>query len=186
MCMSLTQAAQFSVCATRALSQVCHVSSQGSWSQVVTFLANVNFPGSQEDMVNDWQPAHSLAGDAVSGVDCSSPLPFTSGCHTPASLAPWRKVINGSRLAFLWYSLWCDPLFCERARGHCGVLEPSQGKGPLYFFISLVFQWFGFLCHMSPLRLPSRHSSLVLTLRTVDVAHASMPSPHLLLVAVSI
>ena len=142
----------------------------------MTLLANVNCPGSQEDMVNDWQPAHSLAGDAVSGVNCSSPLPSTSGCHTPVPLAPWGKVINGSRLAFLWYLPWCNPLFCEGARGHCGLLEPSRGKGPLFFFVSLVFQWFGFLCHMRLLRLSSGHPSLVLTLRTVDVAHASMPS----------
>ena len=54
----------------------------GSWPQAVTLLANGNCPGSWEDMVKDWQPAHSLAGDADSGVDCSSPLPSTSGCHT--------------------------------------------------------------------------------------------------------
>ena len=44
-------ASQFPGCATRAPSQACHVSPRGSWSQVVTLLANVNHSGSQEDMV---------------------------------------------------------------------------------------------------------------------------------------
>ena len=40
-------------------------------------------------------------------------------------------------------------------------------------------------CCISPLRLFSGHSSPVLTLRTDDVAYASLPSPHLLLADVS-
>ena len=33
-------------------------------SQVVTLLADVNRPGSQEDLVSNWEPAHSLVEDA--------------------------------------------------------------------------------------------------------------------------
>ena len=69
LCTSLVQAALFPGCTTKTLSQACYVSPQGSWSQTVTLLANVNQPGSQEDMVSDRQPAHSLAGDVVSGAN---------------------------------------------------------------------------------------------------------------------
>ena len=156
----------------------------GSWPQAVTLLANGNCPGSWEDMVKDWQPAHSLAGDADSGVDCSSPLPSTSGCHTclSGSMAGGHKR-QQAYFPLVFNMVWSFVLWGCR-RGHCGLLEPSRGKGPLFFFVSLVFQWFGFLCHMSPLRLSSGHSSLVL--RTMYVAHASVPSPHLRLVAMSI
>ena len=77
-------------CAARAPSQVCHVggvSPLGSCSQAATLLADVNRPGSQEDMVSKWEPARSLVEDAGPwGRDCSSPLPCSSGCRTPASL----------------------------------------------------------------------------------------------------
>ena len=34
---------------------------------MATLLADVNHPGSQEDMVSFWEPAHSLVEDALSG-----------------------------------------------------------------------------------------------------------------------
>ena len=78
-------AAQFPRCAVRAPSQVCHVSPLGSWSLAATLLADVNLPGSQEDLFSNWEPAHSLVGDAsLWGQD--SPLPSGSGCLPPASL----------------------------------------------------------------------------------------------------
>jgi len=43
-----------------------------------------------------------------------------------------------------------------------------------------VFPWFGFLCHISPLGVPSGHSILVLSPRTDVTAYASTPKPHLL------
>ena len=79
----------FPRCIVRALSQVCHVSPLGSWSQAVTLLADVNRSGSQEDLVSNWEPAHSLVEDAgLWGWEWSSPLPSSSGCHLPASLPP--------------------------------------------------------------------------------------------------
>ena len=33
----------------------------------MTLLANVNYAGSQEDVVSNWQSTHSLMEDAVSG-----------------------------------------------------------------------------------------------------------------------
>ena len=33
------------------------------------FLADVNLPGSQEDVLSNWQPAHSSVENAVSGAE---------------------------------------------------------------------------------------------------------------------
>ena len=35
----------------------------------MTFLADVNHPGSQEEFVSNWEPAHSLVEDAISGAE---------------------------------------------------------------------------------------------------------------------
>ena len=43
----------------RALSQVCSMSPLESYSQTATLLADVIHPGSQEDLVSSWEPAHS-------------------------------------------------------------------------------------------------------------------------------
>ena len=160
LCTSLVQAALFPGCTTKTLSQTCHVSPQGSWSQTVTLLANVNHPGSQEDMVCDRQPAHTLAADAVSGAEIAAApcLPFLAVTHLPLCLHGGR-VVNCSGLALLWYSLGCYPLFNECTRRHHGALEPSHMKDPLFLFVTLVFLWFGLLCHNSPLRLSLGHSS---------------------------
>ena len=39
----------------------------------MTLLAIVNQPGSQEDMDSNWEPAHSLVEDAVSGAEITAP-----------------------------------------------------------------------------------------------------------------
>ena len=36
---------------------------------------DVNHPGSQEDLVRHWEPAHSLVEDAVSGAEIAPRLP---------------------------------------------------------------------------------------------------------------
>ena len=40
-----------------------------SWHQAVTPLADVNHPGSQEDVVSSWESAHSFVEDAISGAE---------------------------------------------------------------------------------------------------------------------
>ena len=35
----------------------------------MTLLAVVNLPGSQEDVVSNWEPAHSLLEDSISGAE---------------------------------------------------------------------------------------------------------------------
>ena len=55
------------LCTVGAPSQVCHVSLLGSLSLAATLPVDVNRTGSQEDLVNNWEPAHSLVEDAISG-----------------------------------------------------------------------------------------------------------------------
>jgi len=40
------------------------------------FLADMNYPEFREDVVSNWQPAHSLAGVAVMGTKMQRPLAF--------------------------------------------------------------------------------------------------------------
>ena len=82
----------------------------------MTLLADVNCPVSQEDMISNWEPAHSLIEDAVSGAKIAAApcLPALAVAQLP--LWHWGgRALNGSWLALLWYLL--NPLFCERARG---------------------------------------------------------------------
>ena len=60
-------------------------------------------------------------------------------------------------------------------------LEPFTRKFFLFPF-SLWWSQFGLLSHVNSLRLSSRHSGPVLTLRIDDAAHASLSSPHSLVV----
>ena len=54
----------------------------------MTLLADVNNPGSQEDVVSNWQPAHSLVEDVVSGAEIAvAPcLPALAVTHLPVYL----------------------------------------------------------------------------------------------------
>ena len=72
---SPVSAAQIPGCSARALSQMCHVFPLESSSLAVTLLADVNCPGSQEDLVSNWEPAHSLVKDAISGAKIAPHLP---------------------------------------------------------------------------------------------------------------
>ena len=105
---SPVSATQFPGCV--ATSQVCHVSLLGSWSLAATLLMDVNCPGSQEDLVSDWEPDCSLVGDAISGAKFAHFLPALVGTRLP----PCLQQGMGQSAALLWYSL--SPLFCERAR----------------------------------------------------------------------
>ena len=62
-----------------------------------------------------------------------------------------------------------------------------QWKGAWFVvvFVSLAIPRFGLLYLLSPFRFSSGHSRPVLTLRTNNAAHASLPSPQSLLVDVS-
>ena len=53
-----------------------------------TLLVDVNRPGSQEDLVSNWEPACSLVEDAISGAKFAPCLPALAvACLTPCL---WR------------------------------------------------------------------------------------------------
>ena len=57
----------------------------------MTVLVNVNHPGSQEDLVSNWEPARSLVNDAISEADC--PLPALAVARLPlASGRGWASL----------------------------------------------------------------------------------------------
>ena len=98
----------------------------------MTLLADVNHPGSQEDLVSNWEPAHSLVEDAGSGTEIAPRLPVLTAARLPVCLQRGDGPVR-SRLALLWYSL--SPLFCEQAR-QCLTLELFERNFSL-FCISL-------------------------------------------------
>ena len=139
----------FPCCTMRTQPQVCRVSPLGSWSQFVTLLADVNHPGSQKDMVSNWQPTPSLVEVAVSGAEIAPApcLPTLAVTHLP--LCPQRgRALSGSGLALFWYSLGHNPLFSECTRVHHEVLAPSHGK-VLFSFVFLTIPQFGLLYYIS-------------------------------------
>ena len=120
-------------CAARALSHMCHVSLLRSWSLTVTLLADVNRPGSQEDLVSNWGPAHSLVEDAFSGAEIAPSLPALAVACLPLCLRRGDGPVHNP-LALLWYLL--SPLFCEQAR-QCLWLELSAGKFSFFFSLPI-------------------------------------------------
>ena len=74
----------------------------------MTLLTDVNHPGSQEDLVSNWEPARSLVEDATSGAEIA---PFRLWLAPACPLPLVGDVPVHSLLALLWYSL--SPLFCE-------------------------------------------------------------------------
>ena len=92
----------------------------------MTLLAFVNHPGSQEDLVSNWEPAHSLVEEAVSGPRL--PLAFQLWL-SPTCFSGYGGGMDQfcSWLGLLWYSP--NPLFCERAR-----LETFVEKFSFFFF----------------------------------------------------
>ena len=55
----------------------------------MTLLVDVNHPGSQEVLVSNWEPAHSLVEDAISGAEIASGLLALAVARLALSL--WRR-----------------------------------------------------------------------------------------------
>ena len=64
-----------------------------SSSLTATLLADVNHPGSQEDLVSNWEPVHSLVEDAVSGAEIAPHLPALAATHLPPCLQLWEGMV---------------------------------------------------------------------------------------------
>ena len=120
---------------------------------------DVNHPGSQEDLVSNWEPARSLVEDAISGDEFVPCL--------PASGRGWAGPLPAS-----------SPLVFTQS--FVFYLSLSFLFFFFFFFLSLATPKFGLLSHVSSLRLLSGHSGPVLTLS--NAAHASLFSPCLLVV----
>ena len=104
--------------------QVCSVSPLGA-DQAVTLLADVSHPGSQEDVVSNWDPAHSLVEDVDSGAKIETAPCLLALAVACLPLCVWRRrALYGSWLALLWYSafgilFWYSrsPVLGEHTRG---------------------------------------------------------------------
>jgi len=63
-----------------------------------TLLVDVNRPGSQEDLVSNWEPARSLVEDAIYGAEFAPCLPALAVARLPVSGRGWA---GPQRLALL-------------------------------------------------------------------------------------
>ena len=119
-----------------SVSWVYHVSPLGSWSQAVTVLAYVNHPGSQEDVISNWQPAYGVVEDAVPGSEIAAApcLPLLAIAHLLLCLWGGRAP-NGSQLLLFWYLIGHKTLFCVRTRGHRLALERFAGEVLLFIYL---------------------------------------------------
>ena len=98
-------------CTAGALSQECRVSPLGSWSLAVTLLADVNRPGPQEDLVSNWEPAHSWVEDAISGAKFAPRWLWLSPTCLSASGRRWAGPQPASSPLVITQSfvLWAGP-----------------------------------------------------------------------------
>ena len=60
--------------------------SSGELSLAATLLADFNCPESQEDLVSNWEPVHSLVEDALSGVEFARHLLALAATRMPPCL----------------------------------------------------------------------------------------------------
>ena len=114
----------------------------------MTLLAVVNCPRSQEDMVSNWQPTHSLLDDELSVAEIAA-APLFSGfcCKTPASLPLALGGVGGGGVSLglggvlqlhglnpCWFlGLPRSPVLPTERRGASGLgALPVQGR-PLPF-----------------------------------------------------
>jgi len=57
----------------------------------VTLLADINCPGSQEDLVSNWETAHSLVKDTVSGAEIAPRLLALAAAFLPPASGRGRR-----------------------------------------------------------------------------------------------
>ena len=173
-------AARFSGCTMGVPSQVCRVSLLGSWSLAVTLRADVNHSESQELLVSNGACLQFGKG-CLSGVVIALFRLWLPHHHPPACLRQgWAGPQSASSpLVFAQsFVLWAGLAVPQVRAFHRIVLSLFFN-----FFLSLAIPQFELLSHVSSLRLPSGHSSPVLTLS--NAALASLFSPLLLVAAAS-
>ena len=137
----------------------------------MTLLVDVNHPGFQEDFVTNWEPAHSLVEDAISGAEIAPCFLTLAIACLPLCLW-WQEGPVRSWLALLWF---CSLLYSVSRPGCASELFTRKFSLSLSlsFFFSLASPQFGLLSHVSYLRLSSGHSG-----HPKHAAHASLFSPR--------
>ena len=63
-------------------------------------LADVNRPGSQEDLVSNWEPARSLVEDAYSGAKIALFQLWLPPACLPVSCGGWACLLPATSLVF--------------------------------------------------------------------------------------
>ena len=79
----------------------------------MTLLADVNCPGSQEDLISNWEPAYSLVKDIISEIEIAPRLLALAATQLPLCLR-WGEGPVLSQLPLLWCLF--NPLFYDCAR----------------------------------------------------------------------
>ena len=141
----------------------------------MTLLSDVNSLGFQEDLVSNWEPAHSLVEDFISGAEIAPYLSALAVACLPLCLRCGNGLVC-SQVAPLWYSL--NPLFCEQTQL---CLRLKLFAGSLSFFFSFLFffflsLWLSYRMGCSLTLAPSGHSVLVLTLSMQLLPPCSAPA----------
>ena len=90
----------------------CRVSPLGGWSQAAALLEDVNHPGSQKDLVSNWEPAYNLSL-FLSSIVCPASFwrewaAFLGGCCPPPAFRSFVGVAQPSNdlLMNLWGRKW--------------------------------------------------------------------------------
>ena len=105
---SLLPTTRFSGCPVGLPSQVCCVSPLGCSSLAATLLVDVNHPRSQEDLVSNWEPAHTLVDDAVSGAEIAPCLPALAVSYLPLCLLQVRASLQPASSSLDSLSPFCS------------------------------------------------------------------------------
>ena len=145
---SSVPAAGFPGCIAGVPSQVCFVSILGRWSPATNFLTDVNRPGSQEDLVSNWEPTCGLVGNAVSGAEFAPYLPALAVTRLPPCLQRgWAgpQLANSPLVFAQSFVLWAGLAVC--------LVRAFRGKVlflfPLFFFFSSLWLSHSLGCYLT-------------------------------------
>ena len=92
----------------------------------MTHLADVNHPGSQEDVLSSWEPAHSLVEDAISGAEIVAALCLPNVYHKGFLVAQRLKLLPEMRETGVRSLGQEDPLEKEMAK--CGSQQTVENS----------------------------------------------------------
>ena len=103
----------------------------------MTLLADVNHPGSQEDVVSNWEPAHSLVEDAISGAEIAAAPSLLALAVTCPPLCLQRGGACTQPDSFSLVFTQSFFFLCEQARLHIRVFRRKVLSLPFFFSLWL-------------------------------------------------